>query len=235
MITITDISVRFGGVTALDQVNATLTAGIVGLVGPNGAGKTTLLNILSGFLTPTHGSITLNGTRLDLLSPRARAQLGLRRLFQQEQVVEALTLEQNIRAVFDHLGHGDPRPQIDRALALTCMTGFAAKPGQQLNLFQRRMTEIAKAMIGDPKLILMDEPGAGLDQNESAILRTVIARLPVETGAQVIIIDHDTQLIADLCEQTMVLDFGKLIAFGSTRAVLDDPAVREAYLGVAEG
>lgn len=234
MIEIDRLSVKFGGVTALDAVSAQLTGGIAGLVGPNGAGKTTMLNVLSGFLTPTQGTISLNGTRLEAMSPRARARLGLRRLFQQEQVVGTLTLAQNILAVFDHLGSGDPAPQIGRALALTNMAAHAATPGHRLNLFQRRMTEIAKATIGQPKLILMDEPGAGLDANESAILRNVLLRLPAETGAQVIIIDHDTQLIADLCEQTMVLDFGRLIAFGPTRAVLDDPAVREAYLGVTE-
>jgi branched-chain amino acid transport system ATP-binding protein len=234
MIEIADISVRFGGVTAVDAVTARIAAGIAGLVGPNGAGKTTLLNILSGFLTPTHGTITLNGVRLDDLPPRARAQRGLRRLFQQERVVEGLTLEQNIRAVCDHLGRGGAQPQIDRALAMTHLTACAHVAGHQLNLFQRRMTEIAKATIGNPQLILLDEPGAGLDVNESMVLRRVIARLPAETGAQVIIIDHDTQLIADLCAETMVLDFGRLIAFGPTRAVLDDPAVREAYLGGAD-
>ncbi|MBC7799576.1 MAG: ABC transporter ATP-binding protein [Gemmatimonadaceae bacterium] len=232
MIEIENILVRFGGVTALDHVSARLAAGIVGLVGPNGAGKTTLLNVISGFLTPLSGVLALDSKRLDGLSSSARARLGLRRTFQQELVVETLSLEENIRAVSDHLGTGDRGGQIERALHLTGMRAYAKLPGYRLNLFQRRMTEIAKALVGDPKLILMDEPAAGLDEVDSAALRKVVAALPAETGAQVVIIDHDTQLISDLCAETMVLDFGKLLAFGPTRTVLDDPAVRQAYLGV---
>jgi branched-chain amino acid transport system ATP-binding protein len=234
MIEIENIVVKFGGATALNCVSARLTASIVGLVGPNGAGKTTLLNVLSGFLTPLEGSVILDGKSLNQLPALSRARLGLRRTFQQEQVVENLSLEENIRAVSDHLGTGNRRAQIDRALQLTGMSASATLPGYALNLFQRRMTEIAKTLVGDPKLILMDEPAAGLDEAESATLRHVVATLPSEIGAQVIIIDHDTQLISDLCFETMVLDFGKLLAMGVTRSVLDDPAVRQAYLGVAQ-
>jgi branched-chain amino acid transport system ATP-binding protein len=232
MIEISNITVRFGGATALDCVTADLTGQIVGLVGPNGAGKTTLLNVLSGFLTPQAGSVTLDGVQLDRRSAFARAHLGLRRTFQQELVVEGLSLEDNLRAVADHLAGPSGRSEIDRALDLTGMRENAHLPGAALNLFQRRMTEIAKTLIGDPKLILMDEPAAGLDEAESKILRQVVAALPAEIGAQVIIIDHDIQLISDLCVEAMVLDFGKLLALGPTRRVLDDPAVRQAYLGI---
>jgi branched-chain amino acid transport system ATP-binding protein len=233
VIVIEDVVVQFGGVVALDHVSAQLKAPIVGLVGPNGAGKTTMLNVISGFLSSSRGALSLDGSVLNGLSPVARARLGLRRTFQQELVVETLSLEENIRAVFDHLGAGDRDQQIERALQLSGMQAYAKVSGKSLNLFQRRMTEIAKTMIGDPKLILMDEPAAGLDENESKTLRRVVATLPGEIGAQIIIIDHDTKLISDLCHETMVLDFGKLIAFGSTRHVLDDPAVRLAYLGAA--
>jgi branched-chain amino acid transport system ATP-binding protein len=233
VITIENIVVKFGGVAALDNVSAQLKAPIVGLVGPNGAGKTTMLNVLSGFLSPTRGEFSLDGIALHGLSPLSRARLGLRRTFQQELVVETLSLEDNIRAVVDHLGAGDHNQQIYRALQLTGMQAFAQTPGKSLNLFQRRMTEIAKTLIGSPRLILMDEPAAGLDENESKTLREVVAALPSEIGAQVIIIDHDTKLISDLCFETMVLDFGKLLAFGTTRQVLDDPAVRLAYLGAS--
>ena len=233
MIAIKNIVVQFGGVTALDNISAQLTASIVGLVGPNGAGKTTMLNVLSGFLSPTSGEFSLDGIALHGVSPVARARLGLRRTFQQELVVETLSLEDNIIAVVDHLGSGDRRQQIDRALQLTGMQPYAQIPGKSLNLFQRRMTEIAKTLIGNPKLILMDEPAAGLDENESRILRQVVAALPNEVGAQIIIIDHDTKLISDICIETMVLDFGKLLAFGPTRQTLDDPSVRLAYLGAA--
>jgi branched-chain amino acid transport system ATP-binding protein len=228
-----NIVVQFGGVTALDDISAQLKAPIFGLVGPNGAGKTTLLNVISGFLSPTRGALSLDGVPLHGLSPVARARMGLRRTFQQELVVETLSLQDNIRAVVDHLGAGDGEHQINRALQLTGMHAYAHMLGSSLNLFQRRMAEIAKTLIGNPKLILLDEPAAGLDENESQILRRVVAALPAEIGAKVIIIDHDTKLISDLCFETMVLDFGKLIALGPTRQVLDDPAVRLAYLGAA--
>jgi branched-chain amino acid transport system ATP-binding protein len=233
MIALRNIVFKFGGVTALDNVSADIDAGIVGLVGPNGAGKTTLLNVISGFLTPSGGEVVLNGAPLTGCSPAARAKLGLRRTFQQELVVENLSLEDNIRAVADHLGGADRQTQIARALSLTGMTAHAHVPGLMLNLFQRRMTEIAKALVGQPKLILMDEPAAGLDEAESAELRQTVAALPSAIGAQVIIIDHDTQLISYLCSHTMVLDFGRLLAYGPTRTVLDNPAVRQAYLGLA--
>jgi branched-chain amino acid transport system ATP-binding protein len=232
MLEIENISVRFGGVVALDDVGARIGAPIVGLIGPNGAGKTTLLNVLSGFQRPMSGTITLDGVPLSNLAPAARARSGLRRMFQQERVVETLSVWDNIRAVADHLGRGDRPAQIRRALELTGMLPDARLIGLELNLFQRRLTEIARTLIGEPRLILLDEPAAGLDEAESVLLRQTISSIPEVIGARIIIIDHDTDLIADLCEETMVLDFGRQIAFGPTRAVLDAPEVRAAYLGV---
>ena len=233
MIEMDGITMRFGGVTALDAVSARMEADVTGLVGPNGAGKTTLMNVISGFLTPRAGRIELDGTELTGRSPVRRAALGLRRTYQQELIVGELSLRENVRAVWDHLGAGTPATRIDAALDLAGLSALADVPGHALDLFQRRMAEIAKAVIGTPRLILMDEPAAGLDDAESRRLRDLIAALPAETGAKVVIIDHDTDLISELCEETMVLNFGSRLAFGPTREVLDDPAVREAYMGTA--
>ena len=233
MIEIDDVTMRFGGTAALDAVSARMDSGITGLVGPNGAGKTTLMNVISGFLTPQSGRIALDGTALTGRSPAARAALGLRRTYQQELIVGDLTLRENVQAVWDHLGAGTSAARIDEALDLVGLTDLAEVPGRALDLFARRMAEIAKAVIGTPKLILMDEPAAGLDDAESRALRNTIAALPAWTGAKVVIIDHDTDLISELCEQTMVLNFGRRLAFGPTREVLDDPAVRDAYMGTA--
>lgn len=233
MITITDLTVQFGAVKPLDGLSATLSSPVVGLVGPNGAGKTTLLNVLSGFVLPKAGRVDVDGTDLLALSPIARVRFGLRRTFQTEQVADDLTAWDNVRAIADHVSHGRSRAEAEVAAALRHVGLYAVahRLGAALNLFERRMLEIAKSLVGAPHLILMDEPGAGLNEHEASTLRRVILEIPDAFGAQVLLIDHDVELIADTCSETLVLDFGKRLALGPTRSVLDEPIVREAYLG----
>jgi branched-chain amino acid transport system ATP-binding protein len=126
---------------------------------------------------------------------------------------------------------GEAEGQVHRALEHVNLLDSAAVPGAELDLFRRRMVEVAKAVVGKPRLILFDEPGAGLDERESRLLRDAIAAIPQQFGAQVLLIDHDVDLIADICTQTLVLDFGRRLALGPTRDVLDDASVRRAYLG----
>ncbi len=233
MIRIEALTVQFGGVRPLDALEGEFRAPICGLIGPNGAGKTTLLNVLSGFVRPVQGSIYLDGTALLGLSPARRAALGLRRTFQQELVVDELTARDNVQALADHvcLSRQDAHDQIESALSFVGLSSRGNVLGRQLNLFERRLVEIAKTLIARPKAILLDEPGAGLNDSETETLRGLLARVPESFGAQLVLIDHDADLIASLCIETMVLDFGKLLAFGPTRSVLDDPGVRRAYLG----
>ncbi len=233
MIKIESLTVQFGGVRPLDALEGEFTAPICGLIGPNGAGKTTLLNVLSGFVTPVKGSVALNDIALRGLSPTRRVAAGLRRTFQQELVVDELTARENIQAIADHISASrqDARDEIARALGFVELTGRADVLGRQLNLYERRMIEIAKTLIGRPKAILLDEPGAGLNESETDRLRRLLMQIPERFGAQLVLIDHDADLIASVCIETMVLDFGKLLAFGPTRSVLDDPVVRRAYLG----
>jgi branched-chain amino acid transport system ATP-binding protein len=234
MIAISELTVQFGGVRPLDALSAELSAGIVGLIGPNGAGKTTLLNVLSGFVKPVAGAIVVDGVQLLPLSPVQRVMLGLRRSFQQELVVEDLTAAENVQAIADHVCHAhDAKADVDRAIDFVGLTERRNVVGRRLTLFERRMVEIAKTLIGKPKIILLDEPGAGLNDAETQRLRRVLLGIPAGFGVQVVLIDHDADLIASVCEQTMVLDFGKRLALGPTRAVLDDPLVRRAYLGTA--
>jgi branched-chain amino acid transport system ATP-binding protein len=235
MIKIETLTVQFGGVRPLDALDGEFKAPICGLVGPNGAGKTTLLNVLSGFVTPAKGRVSLDGIALRHLSPVRRVAAGLRRTFQQELVVDELTARDNILAIADHISPTRQAAQedVDRAMAFVELTARADVPGRQLNLYERRMIEIGKTLIAKPKAILLDEPGAGLNDSETERLRGLLTRIPEQFGAQLILIDHDADLIASLCIETMVLDFGKLLAFGPTRAVLDDPVVRRAYLGTA--
>ena len=233
MIKIDALTVKFGGITPLDALDAQFAAPICGLIGPNGAGKTTLLNVLSGFVTPIKGSILLGDAMLLGLSPRRRVSLGLRRTFQQELVVDELTAMENIQAVADHVSADYASAGREVAVALD-FVGLSERRnvlGRQLNLFERRMVEIAKTLIGRPKVILMDEPGAGLNETETEQLRRLLVKIPSAFDTQLVLIDHDADLIASVCVETLVLDFGKRLAMGPTRAVLDDPVVRRAYLG----
>ena len=233
MITIRGLTVAFGAVVAIDALDAVLDDPVCGLIGPNGAGKTTLVNLLSGFLQARSGEVLVNDTPLLGMNAARRVRFGLRRSFQTEQVVEDLSAWANVQSMLDHVPHRRERAdaQVHRALEHVGLLDCAAVPGAELDLFQRRMVEVAKALVGDPRLILFDEPGAGLDEHESRLLRDAISAIPDRFGAQVLLIDHDVDLIAAICTQTLVLDFGRQLALGPTSTVLDDPLVRQAYLG----
>jgi branched-chain amino acid transport system ATP-binding protein len=233
MIKIESLTVQFGGIKALDALDAEFAAPICGLIGPNGAGKTTLLNVLSGFLTPIKGTILLDDIALLGLSARRRVGIGLRRTFQQELVVEELTAQENIQAIADHVSpdRASARREVEAALDFVGLNERRNALGRELNLFERRMVEIAKTLIGRPRVILMDEPGAGLNEAETERLRRLLANIPSTFDTQLVLIDHDADLIAAVCVETVVLDFGKRLAIGPTRAVLDNPIVRDAYLG----
>jgi branched-chain amino acid transport system ATP-binding protein len=232
MIVIENLVVQFGGVRPIDHLTASLSAPVSGLIGPNGAGKTTLLNVLSGFVRPVEGRVTVKGQALLELSALQRVRAGLRRSFQTEQVVEDLTVAGNLRAIADHvLPVNDRDLSVASALAFVRLGAVAATLGGSLNLFQRRLVELGKCLVGAPKLILLDEPAAGLSNEESAVLRELILRIPAEYGAQVLVIDHDVDLIRAMCTETLVLDYGRMLALGPTDAVLASPDVRRAYLG----
>ena len=236
MIEIDDLTVQFGGVRGLNALTARLPEPVTGLVGPNGAGKTTLINVLSGFVRPATGRVRVDGQDLQGIAIHKRAAFGIRRTFQNEQVVENLTAADNIAAVLDNVPT-DGRPRGALIVQSLEFVGLAAKRemlGRDLNAYQRRMLEIARAIVGRPRLIMMDEPGAGLAQHESEHLRDVIRQIHAHCGAQVLLVDHDVDLISATCAATLVLDFGSAIAYGPTSSVLADPKVRAAYLGVLE-
>jgi ABC-type branched-subunit amino acid transport system ATPase component len=185
---------------------------------------------LSGFRAGIAGA--LNGDQLLKMAPLQRVRAGLRRSFQTEQVVEDLTVSNNLAAIADHVVAPLHRAAaVDAALVFTGLRSIADKLGQSLNLFQRRLVELGKCVIGNPKLILLDEPAAGLTEEEGNMFRELVLRIPSEIGAQVLVIDHDVELIRAMCSETMVLDYGKLLALGPTEIVLADPNVRRAYLG----
>jgi len=210
-----------------------LNSRISGLIGPNGAGKTTLLNVFSGFVTPVRGSVAVNGQMLTGVAPHLRANLGLRRTFQTDQIADDLTLFENVLAVADHAGLSshDAEQDVKAAIEYVGLSKRLNRKGSDLSTEERHLAEIAKALIGRPILVMLDEPGAGMSESESQHLERVIRGIPDYCGAQVFLIDHDVELIAACCDETMVLDFGKLLALGPTHEVLQDAEVQKAYLG----
>jgi ABC-type branched-subunit amino acid transport system ATPase component len=226
VIAIEQLTVHFGGVHSLNALSLSCGDRITGLIGPNGAGKTTLLNVLSGFVRPQQGSVRVDDEDVLRLAPYRRAAFGIRRTFQTEQVVENLTVWDNVT-----VGDGTRAEAVGSALAYVGLESRARSLGAELSAHDRRMVEIARAVVGRPRLVMMDEPGAGLSEAESDHLRQVILAIPDFCSAQVLLVDHDVDLIAATCSATAVLDFGSLIANGRTADVLKDARVRAAYLG----
>ena len=234
MIEINDICVQFGGVKPIDGLTVKLTKPIVGLIGPNGAGKTTLLNVLSGFVQPKTGWVKVNGELITGLPAHKRAEFGLRRTFQTDQIAEDLTLLENVQAISDQVKFESRAAETKAIMGAIDFVGLSHRinrRGSDLSTEERHLAEIAKALIGNPKLVMLDEPGAGMSGAESEHLEKVIRGIPGYCKAQVFLIDHDVDLIAACCNETMVLDFGKLLALGSTQEVLKNPDVQKAYLG----
>jgi branched-chain amino acid transport system ATP-binding protein len=234
LIEIKDLTVRFGGVTPLDHMTITFDEGTNGLIGPNGAGKTTFFNVLSGFVRPAEGSVTAFGEDLLTMAHFRRARWGVRRTFQTEQAIEELSIYDNVAMVDEHSSKkgGDRREAVLSAIEFV---GLKAKPQTRVGTLgagERRLVELARAVVGQPRVILLDEPAAGLPDEESVRTSQVIQKIPDELGALVILVDHDMSLVSACCSKTAVLDFGKLIASGETQDVLRNDEVKKAYLGI---
>ena len=234
MIEVKDLTVRYGGVTSLDGMSLTFEKGVCGLIGPNGAGKTTFFNVLSGFVRPAAGSVTAFGDNLLRTTHFRRARWGVRRTFQTEQAISDLTVYDNVAMIHSRLRGTARREDV---LASIEFIGGGISPWVKvgsLSAGQRRLVEVARTVTGKPRLILLDEPAAGLPDAETTHLTSVIRGIPEQTGALTILVDHDMSLVSAVCQTTAVLDFGKLIASGPTAAVLRDEHVMRAYLGTAE-
>ena len=237
MIDVQGLSVHFGGVVSLDDMTIQFPEGTCGLIGPNGAGKTTFFNVLSGFVTPRTGRIEAMGQDLLALPDYKRARWGLRRTFQTEQAIEKLTVFENVATVYEHADRGGKAGRVaavDDALDFVGLSDVAQDTVRTLGAKERRFIEVARAVVGKPKLILLDEPAAGLPDAETATLGRIIRSIPERVGATVILVDHDMSLVQACCDWTAVLDFGRLLASGPTQEVLHDRNVMKAYLGTEE-
>jgi len=236
VIEVNGLTVKFGGVTSLNDMSVTFEAGTCGLIGPNGAGKTTFFNVLSGFVRPASGSVHAFGDDLLSIAHFRRARWGVRRTFQTEQAIEELSVFDNVALVHEHAGQPRSSRRADVVDAIS-FVGLDVDPAAQvatLGAGQRRLVEVARAVVGRPKVVLLDEPAAGLPDAETESLAEVIRQIPARTGALTILVDHDMSLVSGCCETTAVLDFGELIASGPTAQVLRDERVVRAYLGTAE-
>ena len=229
-----DISVEFAGLRALDQVSLRLEPGaILGLIGPNGSGKTTLVNAITGQVPLAGGVIRTGDINLTGLAPRAIARHGLARTFQIVRLFNNLTVAENVETAA--LAHGAKRSAA-RAQARTLLAEFgllthADDLAAGLSYGDKRRVEIARALAGKPRFLLLDEPAAGLNETESETLLALLSALPQEWGLGLLIIDHDMPLIMRLCERLHVLASGRTIATGDVDSVRANPAVIEAYLG----
>ena len=236
MIEVEGLTVRFGGVTPVDDMSVTFPSGACGLIGPNGAGKTTFFNVLSGFVKPAAGSIRAFGEDLLKMADYRRARWGLRRTFQQEQAIEGLSVYDNVAIIHEHSGakRASRRAEV---LSAIDFVGLEAPPKAKvggLGARERRLVEVARTVVGSPRVVMLDEPGAGLPEQETVHLGQLIRKIPEQFGALVILVDHDMSLVSACCETTAVLDFGELIASGPTAEVLRNEHVINAYLGTEE-
>ena len=212
----------------------TFSAGTCGLIGPNGAGKTTFFNVLSGFVRPVSGSVRAFGDDLLAMPHYKRARWGLRRTFQTEQAIAELSVADNVALAHEHSRQGSRASRRADVRSALRFVGLEVEPHvkvETLGARDRRLVEIARAVVGRPRVVLLDEPAAGLPDEETEHLGRVIRRIPEHTGALAVLVDHDMSLVSACCETTAVLDFGKVIASGPTAEVLRDDDVVRAYLG----
>jgi branched-chain amino acid transport system ATP-binding protein len=236
VIEVQDLEVRFGGVKPLDGMTVTFPSGTCGLIGPNGAGKTTFFNVLSGFVEPARGAVRAFGEDLLKMPDYRRARWGLRRTFQTEQAIEKLSVYDNVALVHEHSERGGSSRDAD-VLGAIDFVGLETEPNAKVGTLgarERRLVEVARAVVGKQRMVLLDEPAAGLPEEETEHMGGVIRQIPDHIGALVILVDHDMSLVSACCEVTAVLDFGELIASGPTEQVLRDEKVMRAYLGTEE-
>lgn len=247
-----NLSLAFGGLKAVSDFSLSLpTGGLYGLIGPNGAGKTTVFNLLTGVYKPDTGSVSLGGARIDGKKPSEIARAGMARTFQNIRLFGELSVLDNVMTaagvraktglwrtlVRSPLHVGEERAICQRSIELLDVLGITHRKDEQaksLPYGDQRRLEIARALATEPKVLLLDEPVAGMNTQEKHAMRGLIQSLREQFGVSILLIEHDMGLVMDICERITVIDHGVTIAVGEPRDIQGNKAVIEAYLGVPE-
>jgi branched-chain amino acid transport system ATP-binding protein len=241
------VTKRFSGILALDRVDIDVDAGErVGLIGPNGAGKTTLFNCLLGVLRTDGGTVSFDGADVTRLPVHRRARLGIGRTFQRIELFPDSTIREHLLVAErvrrgdgglwrDLVGLGRSRPdevaRCDEVLELLGLGDLADEPIERLSLGKGRLVEVGRALMTDPKLLLLDEPSSGLDRAETTALAETLRRVQAEHGFAILLVEHDIELVSSFTTRSYLLDFGKMLTEGPTASVMASDQMRAAYLG----
>ena len=237
------VKVRFGGNVALDDVSISIEPGsITGLIGPNGAGKTTLFNAITGLQSVSSGAVMLNGKDVTKFAPHKRARLGLARTFQRLELFTSLSVRDNIRVAgeirnrWKSFGGGrmDATAEADRIIDLVGLREVADREVGEIPTGNARVVELARALMIQPTLLLLDEPASGQTEDETEAFGKLLRKLAAEDGLGICLVEHDMDLVMNVCETIHVLEFGRIISSGSAEHVRTDPVVIDAYLGAPE-
>jgi branched-chain amino acid transport system ATP-binding protein len=241
LLDVRSVSMRFGGNMAVNGVDLTATEGcITGLIGPNGAGKTTLFNVITGLLTPTGGRVHIDGQDVTDMPPYKRARKGVARTFQLLELFGLLTVRENIMVAADirrgwsRRGRSpeSPAEAAERIIAEIGLGDIADDRADSLPTGQARLVELGRALATRPRLLLLDEPAAGQDEHETRRFAQLL-RMLAGQGIGILLVEHDVQLVMDVCAQISVLDFGRLLAVGTPEEIRDNQHVLAAYLGTS--